>query len=518
MKEKFKIRLKEIIEEKNTNQDKYKNLRTLLELVLKDILDYEEKDLMVPGQLMGALRNEPYYYSQRLSIGNSIIHELNLAVHEDNSYRSDEQLKELLNKYCQFLSKLWNMKIDAPQIPKPFPTKETSKTVLSSELLHQAMNQYESLRENDFVVQPSLPVLFFGDIYKYLESDIKVVSVSLNPSNVEFVDGEGSEPSYFRFPDYVNTAESLEVSLSNYFKEQPYTRWFGEKKGSNTGFLPVLEGMGLSYYNVDSKQIAIHTDLCSPIATSPTWSKLKKHQQALLFDEGFKTWKKLIVEIEPNIIVMSASKKYLELLKPTLIHCLKSKDSISAEGAAAFEYSVNYYEVDIDGFKTNLVWGSSQNTPFMPFSNKREIGRDIISFYNIEQSSFKNEEEIDDELNLEEANEMLLTEDKRYIKRRGRNKPLNKKQFYQALRDWKQSNPLLTDNDSVGNSNVGVSPLIYVKVGELLYKLHSDARYKGVSEFLSNKENKWVGAENRRSITNDAEGKAIPGFYFYKVD
>ena len=229
MKEKFKIRLKEIIEEKNTNQDKYKNLRTLLELVLKDILDYEEKDVMVLGQLMGALRNEPYYYRQRLWFGNVIRHELNLPVYED-TYISDEQLKELLNKYCQFLSKLWNMKIDAPQIPLPFPTKETSKTVLSSELLHQAMNQYENLRENDFVVQSSLPVLFFGDIYKYLESDIKVVSVSLNPSNVEFVDGEDSEPSCFRFPDYVNTAESLEVSLSNYFKEQPYTRWFGEKK------------------------------------------------------------------------------------------------------------------------------------------------------------------------------------------------------------------------------------------------------------------------------------------------
>ena len=153
----------------------------------------------------------------------------------------------------------------------------------------------------------------------------------------------------------------------------------------------------------------------------------------------------------------------------------------------------------------------------MPFSNKREIGRDIISFYKTEQSSSKNEEEINP-AEIDEAKETFLTEDKRHIERRPISEPLNKKQFYQALRDWKQSNLLLTDNDSVGNSNVGISPLIYVKVDELLYRLHSDAKHKGVSEFLSNKENKWVGAENRKSTTNDVDGKAIPGFYFYKVD
>lgn len=259
--------------------------------------------------------------------------------------------------------------------------KESAETILSHSLLKRAITHYNSVRINDFVVKPSLPVLYFGDLKNYLASETKVISVSLNPSSAEFMDRKNDTPSYFRFPDYEETAESLETSLSNYFKEKPYREWFGNESGSNSGFLPVLDGMGFSYYDLEDKETAIHTDLCSPIATNPTWSYLNKDQQDLLLEEGFHIWKKLIGEIKPNIIVMSTSKKYLEQLNPTFIKRLEYKESNASEGRAATKYTVEYYEVEIDGFKTNLVWGSSQNKPFMPFSDKREIGKKIISFY-----------------------------------------------------------------------------------------------------------------------------------------
>ena len=273
--------------------------------------------------------------------------------------------------------------------------KESAETILSHSLLKRAITHYNSVRVNDFVVKPSLPVLYFGDLKNYLASETKVISVSLNPSSAEFMDRKNDTPSYFRFPDYEETAESLETSLSNYFKEKPYREWFGKESGSNSGFLPVLDGMGFSYYDVEDKETAIHTDLCSPIATNPTWSYLNKDQQDLLLEEGFHIWKKLIGEIKPNIIVMSTSKKYLEQLNPTFIKRLEYKESNASEGRAATKYTVEYYEVEIDGFKTNLVWGSSQNKPFMPFSNKREIGEKIISFYNTGKSIDIEEETVE---------------------------------------------------------------------------------------------------------------------------
>jgi len=273
--------------------------------------------------------------------------------------------------------------------------KESVETILSHSLLKRAITHYNSVRVNDFVVKPSLPVLYFGDLKNYLASETKVISVALNPSNAEFMDRKNDTPSYFRFPDYEETAESLETSLSNYFKEEPYREWFGQESGSNSGFLAVLEGMGFSYYEVEDKETALHTDLCSPIATNPTWGRLSSYQQDLLLKEGFHIWKKLIGEIKPNIIVMSTSKEYLKQLNPTFIKRLEYKESNASEGRAVRKYTVEYYEVEIDGFKTNLVWGSSQHKPFMPFSNKREIGKKIISFYNTGKSIDIEEETVE---------------------------------------------------------------------------------------------------------------------------
>lgn len=38
------------------------------------------------------------------------------------------------------------------------------------------------------LVNDSIPIIWFGDLNKYYESDKKIVTVSLNPSNIEFED------------------------------------------------------------------------------------------------------------------------------------------------------------------------------------------------------------------------------------------------------------------------------------------------------------------------------------------
>lgn len=38
------------------------------------------------------------------------------------------------------------------------------------------------------LVNDNIPIIWFGDLNKYYESDKKIVTVSLNPSNIEFED------------------------------------------------------------------------------------------------------------------------------------------------------------------------------------------------------------------------------------------------------------------------------------------------------------------------------------------
>lgn len=119
-------------------------------------------------------------------------------------------------------------------------------------------------------------------------------------------------------------------------------------------------------------------------------------------------------------------------------------------------------------------------------------------------------------IKLEEVKGQFLTEDGNYIKKRSKEKSLSEDKFYQALSEWQELNP--DPKALIGNSNVGVSPLIYASVNGVLYRLHSDANGEGVSKFLSNKGNPLVNAEGRQSITNRKDKKPIRRFPLYKVD
>ena len=52
----------------------------------------------------------------------------------------------------------------------------------------------------------------------------------------------------------------------------------------------MLNGLGTCYYEGSHKNRAIHTDICSPLATSPTWPGLKPEQKNVLSKDGFDLW------------------------------------------------------------------------------------------------------------------------------------------------------------------------------------------------------------------------------------
>ena len=65
----------------------------------------------------------------------------------------------------------------------------------------------------------------------------------LNPSDIEFLNHKNDNYSFeHRFPDYDNTLDSLELACKNYFKINPYNKWFGQ---NNVGFKPFLMEWGI---------------------------------------------------------------------------------------------------------------------------------------------------------------------------------------------------------------------------------------------------------------------------------
>ena len=178
------------------------------------------------------------------------------------------------------------------------------------QLLDKCWNAFDRLHDEPFVVRPAVPILFFGDSDRYFASPLKVVTVGLNPSLAEFPEHD----RFVRFPDARelggdsdrrNLVQHLEA-LNSYFRIEPFKRWFAS-------FEPILQGLDASYYGGTNTEL--HTDICSPIATDPTWSGLAKDQRVLLQAEGVHIWHSLLEILTPDIIIISVAAEHLKQIR-----------------------------------------------------------------------------------------------------------------------------------------------------------------------------------------------------------
>ena len=108
------------------------------------------------------------------------------------------------------------------------------------------------------------------------------------------------------------------------------------------------------------------------------------------------------------------------------------------------------------------------------------------------------------------------------IKRMSRKTPLKSKiELIRLLMEWKKINNNESDSKTIGNSEIGVTPLVWLKIDEELFHVNSDSNLGGVREFLSNYENEWFIIPNKRGkvnkVTNDKNKIGISGFYMYKI-
>ncbi len=227
----------------------------------------------------------------------------------------------------------------------------------------QEFDRYKSLS-----VKGSMPILFFGDYEEYSKSKTKIVTVAINPSNIEF--GKLEKKTFKRIIDYrfnliheVKTQSQQKEyinSLSNYFKFNPYCSWFNN-------FEKLLQKLNSSYYGNDYPKNCtpienwkkrdnrvLHTDICSPIATEDKWSKLSDDNQDFLSKNGKTIWDDLIKILKPDLIIISGGKYMAEKIN---FEVLWKSIKLPKE----FDKSHKMMTSNYNGITT--FWISGKNTP-----------------------------------------------------------------------------------------------------------------------------------------------------------
>ena len=135
-----------------------------------------------------------------------------------------------------------------------------------SQAVIEAKQALDRVAGRSWCVAPAVPILFFGNLDAYWASPLRVLTVGLNPSLHEFPQKE----CFRRFPALAGEGDPEPsrylAAMSAYFDIDPYSAWF------NT-FKPLLKGMEASFYK-GGASTALHTDICSPVATNPTWNDL----------------------------------------------------------------------------------------------------------------------------------------------------------------------------------------------------------------------------------------------------
>jgi hypothetical protein len=243
--------------------------------------------------------------------------------------------------------------------------------MISSKLIEKTFNYFDKFKNYHIVASPSLPILYFGDLTSYHLSNLKVVTVGKNPSDNEFRLKKDDSFSFVRFSNWDEASRNLIPTLNSYFEDKPLKQWF-------SSFEPILNGLHASYYQSSYSNIALHTDICSPLATDPTWSKLPKKTQADLYEGGFEIWRELIEELQPDIILVSIPRALFESVfsstgKELIIFTLKKDTELRKK-----PYIVEMHEYKLKSEKVvKVVFGQAANKPFDTIHNlqKIEIGK-----------------------------------------------------------------------------------------------------------------------------------------------
>ena len=226
--------------------------------------------------------------------------------------------------------------------------------------IKSAWDSFDRLSNREWVVKPSVPIAFFGDSNAYQASRLRIVTVGLNPSLHEFP----SNHPFTRFPQlqYADRRDLLTYreALNDYFRIAPYSKWF------KRSFESMLNGLGASFCG-EHESTALHTDICSPIATLRTWSRLNAAERNALEEDGVQIWHDLIESLNPHLVLISVAVAHLDKIKFTKLTEWKNLHAFinTASGRARkTPYEIKYASYLVANAETKFVFGQAAQTPF----------------------------------------------------------------------------------------------------------------------------------------------------------
>lgn len=237
----------------------------------------------------------------------------------------------------------------------------------------QAWCAFDRATELPSRVTPAAPILFFGNLDAYCASPLRLLTVGLNPSLHEFPTGE----PFQRFPFLTGASTDREPgryldAMSDYFRTDPYRKWF------DRALEPLLNGAGASYYAGETST-ALHTDICSPVATNPTWSRLPDTQRAGLEADGGPLWHALLEVLCPHVVAISVARDHLTRIRFTPLAEWENIHVFTQTGGGrprSRRYEVRARSYEVAGERSLFVFGPAAQTPFGPLADnqKYEVG------------------------------------------------------------------------------------------------------------------------------------------------
>lgn len=260
---------------------------------------------------------------------------------------------------------------------------------------------FNSKRSLKGVVPGSIPIIWFGDIEAFFQSKIRTVTVSLNPSLVEFSsDSRKFKLSYQRFDGAEILMPKSELNdddkdqlikiYSKYFRKDPYYKsWFQFFDLKCMGFISKY-GYEVGYgYNCFPQNTAIHIDYFSALATDPVYSDLK--DDPLYFETFCKLpnkdlFKELLSVLKPDVILFSCGHNdFLDCMKMNFGMDPKSEPEIYCRGEKKKEIKLRSYLID----NKLVIHGRYMSQPFAPISDelKERFFSEVFAKYQFDYRS-----------------------------------------------------------------------------------------------------------------------------------
>lgn len=263
----------------------------------------------------------------------------------------------------------------APLPSKPHSSGEPRQPL--APLVDQAWQAFDLAGNLPSRVTPAAPILFFGDVDAYLDSPLRVLTVGLNPSLHEFP----SNDAFRRFPliqDHGEREPSRYLdAMSAYFRTKPYRGWF-------SSYEAVLNGARSSYY-AGKRSTALHTDICTPVATDPTWSRLGPDRLELQA-AGVPLWHELLKVLRPQIVLLSVAKWHLDHIRFQALgpwHALRVFERTGQGNLRKRPYEVRARWYEVTSERSLFALGRAAQKPFGHLANiqKREAGAIVVEAY-----------------------------------------------------------------------------------------------------------------------------------------